>query len=688
VATSVKKSKKSSKNTKSVTRTFWFRRFATKKHGIALAFVVVFALIGISMLLLTRAASATGNIKNVAGKCLNNKRGVTTNTNPMQLYRCSTSASQTFTLPGDGTIRIQGKCMDVKGGVLKSGTIVQIYTCTTSRVQKWTVKSNGSIVVGNAPTLCLHNKKDLNVDGNPILIANCHGTRSQKWTVPMVDSGGGGVTSGTWPSTPPAQICGNSVLNGGPTSAPAGAITVPAGNNSSVNFTQNNKTFWFAPGVHYLGSGQYSQITPGSGSTYIGAPGAILDGQHINQYAFTQHATNVRVAYLEIRNFGKARDINNPAKDNEANNNEAVVNHDAGDNWTIEYNNIHNVAGAGVFLGSNNVVRYNCLKDNGQYGFSMYKDPVTNDSSIKNITLDHNEVAGNNTDNWEQDASGNETGCGCTGGGKFWDVKGARVTNNYVHDNKSVALWADTNDIDFLIQGNWIENNDSEAIFYEISYNVTIKDNVIKHNALQSGGSFAANGDDFPESAVYISESGGDSRVSSAITGSPTVTISNNLFLDNWGGITLWENADRYCNSPANTSTGYCTAVNPTVAKISTCTSGNINNAPYKSDCRWKTQNVTISGNEFRITPANVNNCNTAYCGHMAVLSNYGTYPSWSPYKGTVIQQAITFNQNNHWTNNKYYGPWQFVAEETGSLKSWNTWRAAPYGQDAGSTIQ
>jgi len=664
------KRKAPAKKSLPVNRTFWFRRSLTKRHGIALAFVVVFALIGVSMLLLTRAASVTGTIKNANGKCLDNKRNLAVNSNPVQIYTCNGGIGQKWTLPGDGTIRVQGKCLDVKRALKVPMTPVQIYDCHGSANQQWSVKSNGSIV-NPISNLCLDNKRNLNLNSNPVQIYTCNGGASQRWTVPQAPT----PPSGTWPSVPPAQICGNGMLNGGPTVAPAGAITVPAGNNSGVNFTQDNKTFWFAPGTHYLGTGSFAQIQPGTGSTYIGAPGAIIDGQHSNKYAFTQHATNVRIAYLEIRNFG----VNNGD-----NNNEAVVNHDAGDDWTIEYNNIHDVAGAGVFLGSNNIVRYNCLKDNGQYGFSMYKDPVTNDSSIKNITLDHNEIAGNNTYDWESHIDG----CGCDGGGKFWDVKGARVTNNYVHDNKSVALWADTNDIDFLIQGNWIENNDSEAIFYEISYNVTIKDNVIKHNALVSGGQFAANGDDFPESSVYISESGGDSRVSSTVTGSPTVTIANNLFLDNWGGITLWENADRYCNSPANTSDGYCTMVNPSVAKLSTCVSGTINNEPYKSDCRWKTQNVTISGNEFRITPANVNNCNTAYCGHMAVLSNYGTYPSWSPYKGTVIQQAITFNQNNHWTNNKYYGPWQFVAEETGSLKSWNTWRAAPYNQDAGSTIQ
>ena len=44
------------------------------------------------------------------------------------------------------------------------------------------------------------------------------------------------------------------------------------------------------------------------------------------------------------------------------------------------------------------------------------------------------------------------------------------------------------------------------------------------------------------------------------------------------------------------------------------------------------------------------------------MLSNYGTYPSWSPYKGDVIRTAITFNQNNKWYANTYVGPWIFLA--------------------------
>ena len=477
--------------------------------------------------------------------------------------------------------------------------------------------------------------------------------------------GGGGAP----PSAPPAALCGDTALLAGPALPPAGAIIVAAGDNATVDFSQAGRTYWFAPGVHTLGRGEYDQVVPGDNSRYVGAPGAVIDGRGVNRYAFTQHATGVTIEFLTIQNFGGPM----------SNNNEGVVNHDGASGWTIHHNTIQRNGGAGVFIGSNNAVHHNCLRENGQYGFSMWKPTH---GALSNITLDHNEIAGNNTDDWESKIEG----CGCTGGGKFWDAHTVRVTNNYVHHNRSVGLWADTNNYDFLFEGNWIEGNDSEAIFYEISYNAAIRNNVIKGNAVVSGAEFAARGDGFPAASVYISESGGDARLPFTLVGSPTIDIRGNLFVDNWGGITVWENADRYCNSPANTSTDYCTIINPN-ATSKTCASGTIANQPYYSDCRWKSQNVTITGNDFRIAPANVRNCDTRYCGHMAILSNWGTYPSWSPYQRDVVQKAITFDQGNRWRDNKYTGPWRFVVRDAATLVDVATWRAAPYNQDVASTF-
>jgi hypothetical protein len=71
----------------------------------------------------------------------------------------------------------------------------------------------------------------------------------------------------------------------------------------------------------------------------------------------------------------------------------------------------------------------------------------------------------------------------------------------------------------------------------------------------------------------------------------------------------------------------------------------------------------------------------------MALLSNYGTYPDWSPYRGEAVQEAITFEQDNRWHDNTYIGPWTFVAFDTSRMLDPSQWRAAPYEQDEGSTF-
>ena len=484
-----------------------------------------------------------------------------------------------------------------------------------------------------------------------------------------------------WPATNPAQICGDTELLAGPTTAPTGAITVAAGDNSGVNFNQANKVFWFESGTHTIGTGLYSQITAGEGSTYVGAPGAVLDGQNLNLYAFTGEAEDVTVQYLTIKNFGRGDD----------NNNEGVVNHNSGTGWTIDHNTVVDNDGAGVFLGTDNTVSYNCLKDNGQYGFSMFKPPVEGDSAIKNIVLDHNEIAGNNTDDWENQIEG----CGCTGGGKFWDVQGATVTNNWVHDNKSTGLWADTNNIDFLFENNYIEDNYGEGIWYEISYNATMRDNVFRRNAWVSG----QNNTGSPAPAIYLSESGGDSRLASTVSGAAAIRIYDNNFEDNFSGVSIYENANRFCNSNGNTSTGYCTPfIDPTLIaephdydytdpiNASHPCYTDIASEPYKTDCRWHAKNIEVNNNEFHFDDTVVP-CAGTYCGAQALIATGADNLSWSPYTVSGVQNDVMFNNNNSFHDNKYYGNWKF-AVGYGDTISFNSWKSSPYSQDADSTIE
>ncbi|MFD9881046.1 right-handed parallel beta-helix repeat-containing protein [Streptomyces alboflavus] len=470
---------------------------------------------------------------------------------------------------------------------------------------------------------------------------------------------GGPSTSGAH-STAVARVCAEPAA--GPEKAPAGAVTVdPAVVGDLAAKTRSNPpntTFWLRPGKHRLDPDRYSQVVAKKGNRYLGAPGAVLDGRKINQYAFSGSARDVTIRHLTVQRFV-------------APNNEGVVNHDMADGWVIEHAKIQYNSGAGLMAGARQEVRDSCLRANGQYGMNAYK---TGDS-IKGLVVEGNEVVGNNTDNWEK----RKPGCGCTGGIKFWAVDGADIRGNWVHDNRGAGLWADNNNNDFRIENNVLEANDGAALMYETSYNAVIRNNTIRRNNWVEGRKYADRGDNFPYATIYVSESGGEPRIRARTN---KIEIYRNLLENNWSGITLWENSDRFCNSPANTSSGYCTLL---VKDLDRCEQPAIGRAPLYSDCRWKTQRVDIHDNRF-VLKKSVVKC-AAECGRMAVLANYGTYPKWSPYKGKRVAEAITHKQRNRWHDNVYRGPWSFVAANTDGTLDSGQWQARPYRQDEGSTF-
>ncbi len=484
------------------------------------------------------------------------------------------------------------------------------------------------------------------------------------------------------PTSPPARICGNLGVLEGPSTPPAGSVRVDPGTNLQDLTAAHlaGTVFWLAPGRHTLTDSIYNNVRPKDGNIYVGAPGAVLDGRRINRFAFTAQARNVAIRHLTITGF-------------EAPRNQAVVNTDGGTGWTVERNTITANRGAGVLLGSGNIVRQNCLKDNGQYGFTAYKPPIEGGSAITNVTLDQNEITGNNTDNHEINPDGTPTYCGCTGGGKFWDVNGARVTNNWVHHNKGVALWADTNNIDFLFEGNYINDNEKEGIWYEISYNATIRYNTLLRNAWVKG----AQNQGAPAAGIYISESGGDSRAASAVSGAARVRVHDNVFENNFSGVNIYENANRFCNSNGNTSKRYCTPFQtPTIIPAPhNFTYPNpindthpcytqISSEPQRTNCRWYAKDIEVNSNDFVFDPTVVP-CVGNYCGVHALYATGADNLPWSPYKVAEIQNDVMFRNNNRFFNNRYTGPWRF-AKGYGERIDWTTWTAAPFNQDSGST--
>ena len=521
------------------------------------------------------------------------------------------------------------------------------------------------------------------------------------------------------PPSPPAAVCGNGSILNGPPSPPAGAVTVPAGDNSGVNFSTPGATYWFATGTHTIGSGQFSQIQPGNNSTFTGAPGAVIDGQGINNFAIVSNATGVTIQYLTIQNFTP------PGS-------QGAINQNGAPGWTVTNDTVQdNLPGAAMMLGTNEVVANNCLTENGEYGFNGFsvQDVSTLTGGPSNIMMTGNEISFNDVCNWEAAPAFPITppagcggvgfnGCGCSGGGKFWETDQGVFSDNYVHDNYGPAgVWWDTNNTGWNITGNYISGTYGFGLIYEISYNANITGNTFVRNSLDAGPFTAG----FPLGAVYISESGSDSRVPGF--GGGGFRITGNGFYDNWGGVILWENANRYCSSSANTSGGTCTIVNRTpptgpvpkpqqpgrqswrrglpppgrtygvttsgqpVISLNTCSTPQLLAVtPYIDDCRWKTQNVTVAGNTFDFSPSDLGPaCNTTnLCGFNGVFSQFGTFP---PYTGTFVENNITFSQGNLFSGNTYCGPWQFDALAQGNVYSYTTWQGPPYNQDPGSTL-
>jgi hypothetical protein len=148
-----------------------------------------------------RAATITGPIVGIGGKCLDNYGGVQANGNPIVLWSCNGTSAQRWTLPGDGTIRTGGNyCLAVKGAGTVSTTPVWLYACDGGPAQRWTVRPDSTIMNPNSG-LCLADKGANTTDGNPIWVYTCDAGPAQRWRPPTssVDPSGEAMPVGDLP---------------------------------------------------------------------------------------------------------------------------------------------------------------------------------------------------------------------------------------------------------------------------------------------------------------------------------------------------------------------------------------------------------------------------------------------------------------------------------------------------------
>ncbi|MFB6719305.1 glycosyl hydrolase family 18 protein [Kribbella sp. NPDC056345] len=125
----------------------------------------------------------TGQIKGIAGKCVDVAGGNSANGTAVQLWGCGTGAGQTWTVSTDGTIRALGKCLDVAAAGTANGTVTQLYDCNGTGAQTWQAQSNGNLRNPNSGK-CLDATGQSSADGTRLQIWDCAATANQIWTLP------------------------------------------------------------------------------------------------------------------------------------------------------------------------------------------------------------------------------------------------------------------------------------------------------------------------------------------------------------------------------------------------------------------------------------------------------------------------------------------------------------------------
>lgn len=195
-------------------------------------------------------------------------------------------------------------------------------------------------------------------------------------------------------------------------------------------------------------------MSPQANTTYQCAPGVILDGQNVTQYAFRSAANNVTIQNCVIQNY------NNPF-------NTGAVSPVEASGWTIQNNEIRNNSHGGVDLwGSNHRAIGNNVHHNGQFGIAGGEG--------SNILIEGNKINDNNTRRFDASFE--------AGGGKVTVANGITWRNNEVMRNSGPGIWCDESCRNVLIEGNTVRDNGWAGIMHEISYNAVIRNNTVSNN--------------------------------------------------------------------------------------------------------------------------------------------------------------------------------------------------------------
>jgi parallel beta-helix repeat protein len=221
-----------------------------------------------------------------------------------------------------------------------------------------------------------------------------------------------------------------------------------------VNGFPGKSTFCIRAGIHYV----TSAVTPKTGNTFVGEYGAILDGSQwittdSTQAAFRAHnqdIDDVTIRNLVIRNM--------PQKGIHAF-------YWMSDRWTIEYNEITGTH-TGINAPNDAVIRRNYIHRNVRNPASS--NPAERGGGYaanraRNVLFEANEISYNGPEQ------------------KVTQTTNVIFRNNFVHHNDT-GIWYDGDNVGAIIEGNRVEDNTGDGIFYEISGQGIIRDNIVRRS--------------------------------------------------------------------------------------------------------------------------------------------------------------------------------------------------------------
>jgi hypothetical protein len=453
-------------------------------------------------------------------------------------------------------------------------------------------------------------------------------------------------------------------------------IVVSAGNNTAGAvkgaYEASHAIVYFEPGVHQITQGMYA----GHNSVYVGGYSksrgkAIIDGvagatggtgRGGQRFEVSSASSGNQVyntwEYLTIRNYTSA-------ENNSVMGNVNGAGTDIGDVYkydTIGPNEYgyrgsstapatgkSSGGGYAIDAGSNTTIEYNCLMHNAQGAF--------NASQVNNLTISHNEINWNGLGEYP-DTSGpgaSPHACGCSGGGKAFYALNTTFTDNYVHNNYNDGVWFDTDNAGANFSGNYIASNWGAGIAYEASYNASISGNTLVGNGWASDGAWPAGvggkacyngisctngagpitgaGGGNAYGAIDLSNSGGNSNIrvsagSKATKYSGQLLVENNVLLNNFGGVKVYTDTDRFIGNIDNDSA--CTYP--------------LGVLDQKGSSTYYQQSRVLTASDAAITGSAV----TTASGTVTICADYGGLADLGPataVKKPVVGMAV-FNLN------------------------------------------